>query len=219
MKYDTFRYIYPPRPEYKILPSELGTFSDEWVAQPKYNGDCVVIFTNGTEHHIYNRRKERYSKNFAVDVNNLSYLAPSWFVFVGEYLNPKKKLGDDGVLMSDRVVLFDCLVAESKYLLGYAFWERLKILHALFEPFSFSIDEQGKLDGTDLMMKTDTEGFYIASTFCNDLQETFNNLSRVDICEGLVVKNSNAVLSPAFNEKNNELWQFKCRKPTKVYNF
>lgn len=219
MKYDTFRYIFPPRPEYKILPSELGTFSDEWVAQPKYNGDCVVIFTNGTEHHIFNRHKERYSKNFSVDVNNLSYLAPSWFVFVGEYLNPKKKLGDDGVLMSDRVVLFDCLVAESKYLLGYAFWERLKILHALFEPFSFSINNQGKLDGTDLMMKTDTEGFYIATTFCSDLPNVFNNLSKVDICEGLVVKNSNSVLSPAFNEKNNELWQFKCRKPSKVYNF
>jgi ATP-dependent DNA ligase len=219
MKYDTFRYIFPPRPEYKVQPSELPTFKENWVCQPKYNGDCVVIFTNGSETHVYNRRKEVYSKKLGFDLKELSYLSPEWFVFVGENLNPKRKLGEDGTMVTDRVVLFDCLVANSKYLLGYTLWERIKIIHTLFEPFALSIGEDGKLDGTDLMMQTDIEGLYIATTFCTDLHICFDRLSQIDICEGLVVKDSNAPLLPAFNEKNNELWQFKCRKPTKLYNF
>ncbi|MCA6423479.1 MAG: ATP-dependent DNA ligase [Flavobacterium sp.] len=217
--YNEFKYIYPPRPEYKILPEELDTISDEWIGQPKYNGDCVVLFTNGTESHVYTRHNEKYSKKFNFDVTSLSFLAPSWFVFVGEYLNPKKKMGEDGKLLTDRLVIFDCLVAEGKYLIGYQLWERIKILHSLFEPYSLTINGEGKLSGSEYMMQTDVPNLYIAATFCGNLRSIYNEIVKVDIYEGLVVKNSNAPLLYSFTEKNNELWQYKCRKPTKVYNF
>jgi ATP-dependent DNA ligase len=217
--YNEFRYIYPPRPEYKILPEELDNLSPEWVAQPKYNGDCIVLFTNGNEHHIYNRHKDKYSKKFNFDVNNLSFLAPNWFVFVGELLNPKKKLGEDGKLFPDKLVLFDCLVAENKYLIGYQLWERIKILHALFEPTAMVIDKQGNLSGNEFLLQTDIPNLCIAETFSGNLRNVYNQVVKVDLYEGLVIKNSNSPLLYSFTEKNNELWQYKCRKPSKVYNF
>jgi ATP-dependent DNA ligase len=221
MEYNSFKYIYPPRPEYKIMPDELHRFGDEWIAQPKYNGDCVMIYTNGQEFHVYNRRGEKYTKKFNVDIFYLSFLQGKWYCFVGEYLNPKLKKGENGNLLTDRVVLFDVLVANSKYLLGYPLWERLKILNVIFEPYNMSVLKNGELDNSEFMLKTDVPDFYVASSFVSNgnLEELFEQVIKVDAYEGLVVKNSNASLQPSFNEKNNELWQFKCRKPTKVYNF
>lgn len=218
-EYKEFNYLYPPRPVYKILPEELDSISDEWIGQPKYNGDCIILFTNGKETHVYNRHNERYSKKFNVDVSQLSFFAPEWFVFVGEYLNPKRKLGENNELVTDKIILFDCLVAESKYLIGYQLWERIKILHTLFEPYSLTIDKEGKLAGSEFYMQTDFNGICIASTFCGNLRSIYNQLIKTDIYEGLVIKNSNAPLLYSFTEKNNELWQYKCRKPSKVYNF
>ena len=57
-----FNYIYPPRPEYKIPPKDLDNFdTGEYIVQPKYNGTCCIVFTNGKEVYVYNRHKQPLS--------------------------------------------------------------------------------------------------------------------------------------------------------------
>ncbi len=92
--YLNFNYIYPPRPEFKIPPTELHKFEgQEYLAQPKYNGTCCLVFTNGDDVYVYNRHKNPLSN---LDVNiEFSQLAKTnqWYVYAGEYLN-KGKIGE-----------------------------------------------------------------------------------------------------------------------------
>ena len=59
MRYNRFKYIYPPRPDNKISPMSLEKFEKEgiFIAQPKLNGSAMEIYTNGKIVIIMNRHK------------------------------------------------------------------------------------------------------------------------------------------------------------------
>jgi hypothetical protein len=101
-------YLYPPRPEFKTNSMELDKYDNgEYIAQPKYNGSCCIVFTNGSELHIYNRHKQRstYANLKEVDFKRLAK-SKNWYVFAGEYLN-KGKIGESGVKEKDMFVMWD----------------------------------------------------------------------------------------------------------------
>ena len=89
--YLNFNYIYPPRPEFKVAPEELHKFEEnEFLAQPKYNGSCCLVFTNGETCYVYNRHKNILSNVSAdIDFNQLAK-SDHWYVYAGEYLNKSK---------------------------------------------------------------------------------------------------------------------------------
>ena len=82
--YLNFNYIYPPRPEFKIPPSELYKFeTGEYAVQPKYNGTCCIVFTNGEDAYVYNRHKQELSNcSKDIDFKGLA-LSDNWYVFTG----------------------------------------------------------------------------------------------------------------------------------------
>ena len=216
--YLNFNYIYPPRPEYKISPQELDKFDNgKYVAQPKYNGTCCVVFTNGETTHIYNRHKNplsSYSKDITFD--NLAK-SKDWYVYTGEYLN-KGKVGETGEKEKDKFIIWDVLVWEGNYLIGEALLDRIKLLEHIY-PCNRAVLKPEGLEIYEHLCCTEFEGIYKAPTYMNGFNNLYNDIVKVDLYEGLVLKKIETKLTYGFQEINNHDWQIKCRKETKVYKF
>jgi hypothetical protein len=216
--YLNFNYIYPPRPEYKIQPKELDTFdTGEYVVQPKYNGTCCIVFTNGTEVYVYNRHKSPmswYSPD--IDFKGLAH-SNQWYVYTGEYLN-KGKLGENGTKEKDKFIIWDILVWADQYLIGDDLLTRINLLEITYPCQRGKIGENG-LEMYEHLCHTNLNGIYKAPTYLNGFSKLFEDISKTDLYEGLVIKKIESKLSYGFQELNNHDWQIKCRKPTKVYHF
>lgn len=210
MKYENYRYLYPPRPKNAIPPSELKGYDNNILfAQPKLNGSNCVIFTNGTECHMMNRHYQRMS-NFKISKNEIiSTFKPNgkWIVLNGEYMN-KSKRDERNELFNHKFVLFDCLVIDNKYLVGKTFKQRVDIIEK-FNDIGSNIEHLDRL----------SENIYRVRTYNEHFTELFEKLIEVDMMEGLVLKRKRARLETGYNELNNTKTQLKCRKPTKNYHF
>ena len=216
--YLNFNYIYPPRPEYKIPPKDLDTFdTGEYIVQPKYNGTCCIVFTNGKEVYVYNRHKQPLSW-YSSDIE-FEKLAQSnqWYVYTGEYLN-KGKLGETGTKEKDKFIIWDILVWAGQYLIGDDLLTRVKLLEETFPCQRAKINEDG-LEMYEYLCHTDLKNIYKAPSYMNGFSKLFKDISKTDLYEGLVIKKIDSKLSYGFQELNNHDWQIKCRKPTKVYHF
>jgi hypothetical protein len=53
----------------------------------------------------------------------------------------------------------------------------------------------------------------------NGFEKLYQDIVKVDMYEGLVIKKIDSKLTFGFQELNNHDWQVKCRKETKVYKF
>ena len=216
--YLNFNYIYPPRPEYKIPPKELDTFdTGEYMVQPKYNGTCCIVFTNGTEVYVYNRHKQPmawYSPD--IDFKGLAH-SDQWYVYTGEYLN-KGKLGESGAKEKDKFIIWDILVWAGQYLIGDDLLTRINLLEETYPCQRGKIGENG-LEMYEHLCHTNLNGIYKAPSYMNGFLKLFEDISKTDLYEGLVLKKIDSKLSYGFQMLNNHDWQIKCRKPTKVYHF
>ena len=216
--YLNFNYIYPPRPEFKIPPKELDTFdTGEYVVQPKYNGTCCIVFTNGTEVYVYNRHKQPmawYSPD--IDFKGLAH-SDQWYVYTGEYLN-KGKLGESGAKEKDKFIIWDILVWAGQYLIGDDLLTRINLLEETYPCQRGKIGENG-LEMYEHLCHTNLNGIYKAPSYMNGFLKLFEDISKTDLYEGLVLKKIESKLSYGFQMLNNHDWQIKCRKPTKVYHF
>jgi ATP-dependent DNA ligase len=216
--YLNFNYIYPPRPEYKIPPKDLDNFDNgEYIVQPKYNGTCCIVFTNGKEVYVYNRHKQPLSW-YSSDIE-FEKLAQSnqWYVYTGEYLN-KGKLGETGTKEKDKFIIWDILVWADQYLIGDDLLTRVKLLEETFPCQRAKINEDG-LEMYEYLCQTDLQNIYKAPSYMNGFSKLFKDICKTDLYEGLVIKKIDSKLSYGFQELNNHDWQIKCRKPTKVYHF
>ena len=216
--YLNFNYIYPPRPEFKIPPKDLDTFdTGEYVVQPKYNGTCCIVFTNGTEVYVYNRHKQPMAW-YSPDIN-FKGLAHSdqWYVYTGEYLN-KGKLGESGAKEKDKFIIWDILVWANQYLIGDDLLTRINLLEETYPCQRGKIGENG-LEMYEHLCHTNLNGIYKAPSYMNGFLKLFEDISKTDLYEGLVLKKIESKLSYGFQMLNNHDWQIKCRKPTKVYHF
>lgn len=223
MKYEAYRYIWPPRPEYKIPEADLDNYDNgEWIYQPKFNGSCTPAFTNGDALYVYNRHKEPL-RNLGVNKIDFRKLATTnkWFVYVGEFLN-KGQIGEHGEKERDKYVIFDCLVYDGNYLVGWTVEQRLELLEDVFPSQRMMMRGNGNLEMYEHMLLTDIEGVYRAATYETGLgfmRPMYQDIIKTDLYEGLVLKKKSGRLEHGFNERNNVSWQLKCRKENKLYHF
>ena len=216
MVFDSFKYIYPPRPQFKIPPVDLDKYEGDYFAQVKYNGTACVVFTNGTELHLYNRHKLPLA-NASRDIKFKQLSTDNkWFVYCGEYLNKGQK-GEKGDIERDKFVIWDCLVYAGEYLIGKTFEQRMAMVDVRY-PCKQLVTDKG-LELYDYLCATAIEGIYKSPVYTAGFDFLYDDLVKTPLYEGLVLKKKDAKLTYGFQEKNNSEWQVKCRKPNKLYNF
>ena len=204
MRYDSYSYLWPPRPVNSIQTIMLPFYERQGhVAQIKMNGTCSVIavspdgyLTTMTRHNEPHRAwapTEGSSKAFR------SLPGEGWYVFVAELMHSKVP----GI--RDINYINDILVHDGEHLTGATYSDRQQMLTALFPAQSETLSHY-VVDAHTWLAKTHTGGF----------QSLFKGLSRPEH-EGLVIKNPKAPLALCFRENGNWNWQVKIRKPTKNY--
>ena len=104
---------------------------------------------------------------------------------------------------------FDILVHNGTYLLGTSFQDRVNLLDSLF----------GKNDCEKSYLYSVTENVYRVKSFTSNFKIIFEELSSIDMIEGLVCKRKSGKLEIGNTENNNTKSQIKFRKPTKNYKF
>lgn len=218
MEYNSYKFIYPPRPEQKITDAQLIFYESlgEFLAQPKYNGDCCNVFLiPGEEIKIINRHNEPKKKiDPMTDFDGLMSDRP--MVLSGELMS-KSKLGEDGLTLKG-FIIWDILVHDGEYLIGSTVEERMELLEKLWPTNRMMVSEKGIFHYEHLSF-TPNIGIYKSPTYLTGFDTLYHELVKTDAYEGLVLKKKAARLTYGFNEKNNSSWQIKCRKPTKNYKF
>ena len=221
MKYEKFSYLYPPRPIQTTKHTELGKYdNDEFLAQPKYNGTCCVVFMNEEELIVMNRHKGRISTDYSdVDFRGMYKGSKSkgWLVLCGEFLNKNKK-GEGDKPFNIKFIIWDILVYNSKYLLGTTTIERMKLLEELYPCVKMRVSGRN-MESLEHICFTNYNNVYKAPYYLGGFSALYNSLVKTDLYEGLVLKRLDAKLKLGMQEKNNNEWQIKCRKPTKNYEF
>ena len=212
MNYNSFRYIFPPRPKNAIPDSDLNFWDNgSLLAQPKLNGSNCVIFTNGEKLMVMNRHSQ-YMTN--VDIQRQEILdlfkgdIGKWMVLNGEYLN-KSKQDENRQTFNHKLVIFDILVYNSDYLVGKTFQERINLLDELY----------GQKDSEKSYLYSISNNVYRVKSFENGFKSIYDQLTPIDLIEGLVLKRKNARLEIGNTENNNIKSQLKARKATKNYKF
>ena len=212
MKYDKFRYIFPPRPKNAVPQDELDFWdSGSMLAQPKLNGSNTTIYTNGIKVIVMNRHNQRLT-NFRLNdeeiIKSIYRGNGEWMVINGEYMN-KSKNDKFRKVFNHKFVIFDILVLEGNYLVGTTFEERVEMLDELY----------GQVECEDEFLFNLSENIYRVKSYKRDFNDVFNRLVEIDMYEGLVMKRRSAKLEMGTSEMNNVKSQIKCRKVTKNYKY
>jgi ATP-dependent DNA ligase len=216
--YSQFAFIFPPRAETTIHPKELELFGSEWIAEPKFNGSCAMLFINGRrDYKIYNKYGLPLTLQKPIDYTNLNDNCEKYMVLSGEYLN-KNNLGEDGRPFNHKFIIWDILVWRGEYLINYTVADRLKILETLFDTKRGWVNRE-RLTLFNHLHPTNTEHVFLAPWYKNDFKLLYDNIIKTDLYEGLVLKRADGKLEPGFREKNNTSWQVKARKATNLYDF
>jgi ATP-dependent DNA ligase len=227
IRYAKFRYIYPPRPENAVHVDSIGEYDDgEYMGQPKLNGDSMLVFTNGVELVYMNRHNQPFKKAMP-DLSKLKLLhrqtlregddENKWIVLVGEYMG-KGKLDELGNNFNGNFVIFDILVHDSVQLVGITFEERERMLDQMYGKDDKVITDDGVRE-LPFLYVTSVPGVYRVKTFRTGLRSRWDELVKVDMYEGLVLKRARAKLENGVSERNNTSSQVKIRKETKNYKF
>ena len=208
-KYLNYRYIFPPRPKNAIPDSELEFWDNgSLLAQPKLNGSNCLIFTNGVKSMVMNRHNQRLT-NFRIsdeEVKNMYRGNGGWIVLNGEYMN-KSKSDETNQPFNHKFVIFDILAYDGDYLVGKTFEERIQLLDTLYDQIDSEKEYLYKISDNVYRVKSYNGGFL----------DLYNDLIKIDMYEGLVMKRKNAKLELGANEMNNVKSQIKCRRKTKNY--
>lgn len=210
-KYNTYRYIYPPRPKNAIPPSDLSFWDNgSLIAQPKLNGSNCLIFTNGESQVVMNRHNQRLT-NFRLSQDEIKSIyrgSGEWMIINGEYMN-KNKNDESDIPFNHKLVIFDILTFDGYYLLGKTFEERIYLLDEIY----------GQVDSEKEYLYKITDNVYRVKSYVGEFNDLFNKLSQIDMIEGLVMKRKSAKLERGNTENNNTKSQLKSRKATKNYKF
>lgn len=207
--YNKFRYIFPPRPKNAIPVDELDFWDNNTLlSQPKLNGSNSLIFTNGEKVIVMNRHNQTLT-NVRVTTDEIKSIYKGngeWMVLNAEYMN-KSQNDETGRPFNHKFVIFDILVLEGNYLVGTTFEQRVAILNDLY----------GQVDCEKEHLYGISENIYRVKSYNGGFLDLYNDLIKIDMYEGLVMKRKNAKLELGTNEMNNVRSQLKCRKPTKNY--
>jgi hypothetical protein len=212
MKYDKYRFVYPPRPRNAVSPDDLKFWDDtnSMIAQCKLNGSNATIYTDGQKIIVMNRHGQRLTN---VNVDNSEILSlykgtGGWTILNAEYMN-KSKMDENGNTFNHKFVIFDILCYDGDYLVGKTFEERVSLLDDLYGQKSC---EKEYLFGI-------SENVYRVKSYLNGFKDLFDKLTKIDMLEGLVLKRSNAKLEVGSSENNNSKSQVKFRKKCNSYRY
>jgi ATP-dependent DNA ligase len=217
--YESYRYLWPPRPEQKTPPDNLKAFDNkQFIAQPKMDGDNTTIYMNDAGLvKCMNRHDEEKSGNINIDFANL-YRGKNWFVLNGEWMNTSK-LDETGNKFNKQFVIFDVLVYDGYLLTGSTVANRVQLLQNLYGSDTMSVNENGNLRGHSFLYNTNLSNVYRVISYEDHFEELFKAIIKIDMMEGLVLKHKNGMLKYPGNETANQSWQLKCRKPKANYKF
>jgi hypothetical protein len=181
------------------------------LGQPKLNGSNTSIYTNGIKTMVMNRHNQRLT-NFELPQDELKSLhrgnEGEWLMLNCEYLN-KSKQDERSVTFNHKLIIFDILVFKSEYLVGSSFSERITLLDELY----------GTKDSEKPYLYSISDNVYRVKTYDKDFKRIFDDLTKIDMVEGLVLKRASAKLEIGNTENNNTKSQLKARKPTKNYRY
>jgi hypothetical protein len=210
MRYDSYRYLYPPRPETAIDPLLIPRYADWW-AQIKMNGTSNILHVSPDREIIAKSRHPDKNggnhKAWHVSVNTrqafLDLPGNGWYVFTAELLHSKVRG------LRDINFIHDILVADGEYLVGTIFAYRQNLLRELFPERSQAVT------GGHYVIDPHT---WLANNYERDFPKLFAGLTAPEH-EGLVFKDPNAKLAPCGSERANAAWLRKVRRPSKAYAF
>lgn len=221
--YPKYRYLFPPRAENALPDNQLSTFDNgTYIAQPKLNGDCMLVFTNGLETIIMDRHKKEFLKTIKMTPTlgklhreSTNVVKNKWMVLVGEHMVKSKK-NAEGKVWNEKFVIFDIIVFDGIQLIGKTFEERQLLLDNLYGKEEVALTSTGTY--TDkFLYATEIEDVFRVKSFRDCFSAVWNDLIKIDMYEGLVLKRANAKLENGNTQKNNMNSQMKFRKPTKLY--
>lgn len=210
VRYDSFSYLWPPRPESAVAPLVLKSLEKRgWIAQVKKNGTCSVIFVSPdkkvTAMNRHNEEHKAWTPTPEVMADFARLPGNGWYVFVGELLHNKIS----SAALKNIHYVHDVLVANGEYLVGRTQEQRQDILH-------------------DLLMTDDaveTASHYVVSPYLwipveyeADFAGLFASL-KDDEDEGIVMKDPNQKLVFCSRQKANVAGQVKCRRTHKNFSF
>ena len=224
--YNSFRYIFPPRAENAAHPKEIVNYDNgTYIAETKLNGDCMLVFTNGIETIVMDRHKKEFSKNIKMietlkklhreTINENSTEKNKWIVLVGEHM-AKSQTNAKGQVWNDKFVIFDIIVFDGMQLIGKTFLERLELLDKLFGKEEIALTATGAYSDK-FLYATSVENVFRVKYFRDCFSAIWEDLIKIGMYEGLVLKRASAKLENGSTQKNNILSQIKFRKPTKNY--
>lgn len=209
--YNKFRYIFPPRPKNAIPVDELNFWDNNTLlSQPKLNGSNSLIFTNGEKVIVMNRHNQTLT-NVRVTTDEIKSIYKGngeWMVLNAEYMN-KSQNDETGKPFNHKFVIFDLLVLEGNYLVGTTFEQRVAVLNDLY----------GQVDCEKEHLYGISENIYRVKSYNGGFLDLYNDLIKIDMYEGLVMKRKNAKLELGTSENNNTKSQLKIRKVTKNYKY
>jgi len=208
-RYESYRYLYPPRPEIVVEPELLDNFVGRYWTQSKKDGTSnLMAITPDRQIIAMNRHKAPHkawkpsgSTYEAVRRAFLNLPGNGWYYFCAELLHSK------GGGFRNINYINDILVTDGQYLIGTTFADRQKLLLELFRPMVMAPSGSHYiLDDNTWLAINHTTDFY-------DLFQTF--LAAGD--EGVVLKDPSAKLGWCSSPTANSTWQRKCRRPGKAY--
>jgi len=206
MNYSSFRYYYPPRPETVVPQASLPLFENKgYIWQPKLNGSCALIFTNGKEVRLMSRHKDTFTYNHMKNEEMLLLQRNGWTVLAGEYMNKGQK-GFDGKVFNLKFVIWDILVHSGTYLIGTTVAYRMELIDTLYPSTPY-----------DGWIEKVSENIYKAKCFTTGIAKMYAEIIKIGMYEGFVGKKATAKLEMGMHANNNRGWMVKCRKPTKNY--
>ncbi len=202
--------LYPPRPKNPVHHRHLHSYDNNtYLAQPKLNGDCVVIYLIDDTIKIKDRHKQSFRKStdeLKEICTQLKSIAPNNSVLVGEWMIKSKKNANNE-LFNKKLVLHDIIVQNNAHLSNYTFQERYEILKGMLEP-------EGIESYDPYIFSTGLKDIYLVKSFEHDFKAIYNSLVEIDMYEGLVLKVKNKKLELGFKRDNNSKSMIKFRKPT-----
>lgn len=207
MKYESFRYLFPNRPEQAVPISNLVKYevTNDYIAEPKLNGSCCLIFIGDNKYKIYNRHREQMRTKISIDTIDKLKLSNKYWVWQGEYMNKSKLL--DGVNINHQFVLHDCLVADGNILTGKNVLERYEYIKQL-----------GFKKGSTYLENI-TDQLKAVKTFDKNFSDIFHSMNKDTALEGLVLKNRNITMMNPYNQLTNGYSSLKFRKAEKNYRY
>jgi hypothetical protein len=207
MKYETYRYLWPPRPETKIAPAFIGEVEKaKWWAQAKVNGTNTMLYVSpGGETLAVGRHGPENILQWQPGQQWRNFLASlphgHWYVFQGELLHSKVKGGP-----RDTIVLFDVLVDRGEYLIGTTYRERYLRLQELCDHAKPGFVTQPGAINIIL------PGVWLVNNLTGNMRGWFDDLGKgIDYIEGLVFKDPNAKLAPCSRASANTHGMSKSR--------